>query len=213
MKKIFLTGGNSILGKKLIETKPCEVYAPGRNELNLRDSEAVKNIDFTGFDTLIMLHRAGIGERYDFVDWPTEKLEYNLNVNVTNTMLLIQRWFQHTQKGTVFFMGTSDINEKCDYKLPYWTAKQMIINTLQSLRQTYSQCRIHTLNPASFEAKNKSIEDRKDIRTADNMADIVWDMIKNNIAHMDVWNEMQEEQYNQFDSFDAKWSEAYKDHV
>ena len=189
MNKIFLTGGSSMLGKTLVDNSPCEIYAPTRNELDLSNSEVIKNIDFSDFDTLIILHRAGHGERYYFTDWPVENLEYNLNVNVTNTMLLIQKWFQHTTTGTVFFMGTSDVNEKCDYKVPYWAAKEMIINTLHSLKKTHQDCRVHTLNPAKFEAKNKEYVSGGDIRSADELANIIWHMIKNNIAHIDLWNQ------------------------
>ena len=186
MNKIFLTGGSSMIGQAVKSSSPCTVYAPTRIELDIHNSNSIKNIDFTGYDTLIMLHRAGIGERYYFTDWPTERLEYNLTVNVTNTLLLIQRWFRHTTSGTVFFMGTSDVNDKPEYKVPYWSAKEMIINTLNSLRSTHKNCRIHTLNPAKFEAKNKTLT--KEIPSAKSVAGWIWYMIENNIAHMDIQN-------------------------
>jgi short-subunit dehydrogenase len=187
MKKIFLTGGNSLIGKKVIATSPCEIFAPGREHLDLHDSQAIKGIDFTGFDTLMILHRAGSGERYYFKDWPEDNLEYNLHVNVTNTMLLIHKWLRQTDGGTVFYMGTSDVNDRCDYKIPYWGAKEMITNCLHSLKKTYKNLKVHTMHPASFEAKTKPFQ--QNIRSADEITNLIWKMINDNLSHLDVFND------------------------
>ena len=112
MNKILLIGGNCPLGRSIIASAPCAIDAPTSAEFDLSDTEQIAEFNFSGYDTLIINARAGGGQRYLFGDWPTELLSYNLDVNIRGITLLLQRWLNHTDSGTVVFTGSDGIRHQ-----------------------------------------------------------------------------------------------------
>lgn len=185
MNKICIIGGTCYLGEQLQATAPCEYFAPSRETLDLNNLSSIERFDFQGADTLIICARSGGGERYRFKDWPSENLAKNLNANVTGILLLLQKFIQHCDNGTVVFVGSIATKNRSLYNVPYWASKQIIIDVIDALRKDHTQTLFVTLNPPSFPSKRHEIRSDEKERTNEEIVNWIWWMIKNRIDHLD----------------------------
>ena len=185
MNKICLIGGTCYLGEQLQATAPCECYAPSRDILDLNDFSKIENFDFQDADTLVLCARSGGGERYRFTDWPSENLANNLDANITGTLLLLQKFLQHCDNGTVIFVGSIATKNRSLYNVPYWASKKIVIDVIDALRNDYEDTLFITLNPPSFPSKRHEVRSNEKERTNEEIANWIWWMTKNRINHLD----------------------------
>lgn len=101
MKKILLTGGSGFVGKNVfpILTKKYNVKAPSRQELDLRDSDAVKNyVKKESFD--VVIHSANPN--------PVKSSQYDSNAQMFEDSMRIFMNFYNVQDmcGKILYLGS-----------------------------------------------------------------------------------------------------------
>ncbi|MEE6207955.1 MAG: SDR family oxidoreductase [Alphaproteobacteria bacterium] len=138
--RIFMTGGNGGIGgaiKQKFINEGHEVFAPGSKDLDLNDSEAIKDwFAKNGNHFDVIIHSAGYNKPLPVEEMSLEEFNKTQNVNLTALLTITQQILPHFKKakrGYIVGIGSLYASISREERIAYTSSKHALIGMVQTL--------------------------------------------------------------------------------
>ena len=146
--KVFITGGSSGVGQACVELfDQHHITAPGRNELDLSDFEAIDQLDLSSYDIVINCAGANVGAFKGWQDNTWQNQKNQVDVNFTGALLLAKQYVQQRSTGHFIYITSSNIDDPIVYNIFYTAAKAALHYSMNTVRKQYPDMLITEIRP------------------------------------------------------------------
>ena len=135
---VFITGGSSGVGQACVELfDQYRITAPGRDELDLSDFEAIDQLNLSSYDIVINCAGANAGAFKGWQDNTWQNQQNQVDVNFTGALLLAKQYVQQRPTGHFIYVTSSNIDDPIVYNIFYTAAKAALHYSMNTVRKQY----------------------------------------------------------------------------
>jgi NADP-dependent 3-hydroxy acid dehydrogenase YdfG len=140
MKKIFVTGGSSGIGKACVDllSNDYQITAPTRQQLNLSNFEQIDQLDLGEYD--IVINCAGInpGTYLGFLDNSYTNQNSQIDLNFTAPLLLAKQYIKTRTHGHFIYISSISIDNPYTYNIVNASAKAALRFSMDVIKQDFN---------------------------------------------------------------------------
>ena len=140
MKKVFLTGASSGIGKACLELLQhhYEITAPTRDQFNLEQFGAVSTFDYSPYDIVINCAGVNVGTHLGFHKNNYQNQVQQVHVNYIAPLLMAKKYTQDRKSGQFIFISSGSIDKPEVYNIFNSTSKLALRQAMHTLGKEYN---------------------------------------------------------------------------
>lgn len=150
-KKLFITGSNSTIGKKLIEMMPknIEIFKPNKKELNFNNLHSLKKIKnkIIASDVIVLLH-SSISSKSHLKKNEKEKIS-QIKINLLSIIEICEIALKFNRNVRIFIMG-SESGIKGSFDIIYGLSKSSLHKYIEERKIFYPKQQIVGIAPSTI---------------------------------------------------------------
>jgi NADP-dependent 3-hydroxy acid dehydrogenase YdfG len=141
MKKIFLTGGSSGIGKACSELLSTDyhVTAPTRQQFDLAELKQFDNLDLSSYDIVINCAGTNAGTHLGFLDNSYQNQHSQVNINFVAPLLLAKQYIKTRNTGHFIYISSISIDEPRTYNVFGSASKAALRFSLDTIKKDFEQ--------------------------------------------------------------------------
>lgn len=137
---IFLTGGSSGIGlatKTLLVQQGHQVAAPTRQQLDMKDFEAIDGLDLSVYDAVINCAGANGGAYLGWQKNTWQNQADHVAVNFTGPLLLAKQYTRQRTAGQFVYITSTSVNDPISYTIFMVASKGALRMSLNAVKRDY----------------------------------------------------------------------------
>lgn len=138
---IFLTGGNSGIGlatKNLLTQQGHLVTAPGRQELDMSNFNALDQLDLSTYDVVINCAGCNTGAYLGWQNNTWQNQADHVAVNFTGPLLLAKQYTRQRSSGQFVYITSTSVDDPISYTIFMVASKCALRAGLEAVKRDYS---------------------------------------------------------------------------
>jgi short-subunit dehydrogenase len=138
--KIFLTGGSSGIGlatKNLLTAQGHDVYAPGRDTLDLSNFEIIDQLNLSGYDVIVNCAGANGGAYLGWQNNSWQNQQNHVAVNFTGPLLLAKQYTRQRTSGQFVYVTSTSADDPISYTIFMVGSKVALRASLNAVARDY----------------------------------------------------------------------------
>ena len=140
MKKIFLTGGSSGIGKACYDLLVNDyiITAPSKDEFNLNNFELINSIDLSMYDIIINCAGVNCGTYLGFHKNTYDNQIDQVNINFIAPLLLAKQYTKTKNSGHFIYISSASIHSPKLYNIFNASSKAALKYSIDILRNNFA---------------------------------------------------------------------------